>query len=81
MRLRLRADREKSNAPAFVRRFKRLLRDCHAAGVCVVADSDGGTVRFVDAVEYAEANDLRRLGMAVEVDGGCGGAMPPCESR
>ena len=60
-----------------VRRFKRLLRDCRAAGVRVVADADGCSVRFIDADTFAAADDLRGLGESVTVDGGCGGAMHP----
>jgi hypothetical protein len=63
---------------ALVRRFERLLRDCRAEGVMVVADVSGtGAVRFIERAEAASLEaDLRALGESVDVDGGCGSAAP-----
>ena len=68
--------------PTLIRRFERLLRDCRAAGVMVVADVGGqGAVRFIERSDAVGNDaDLRVLGTSIDVDGGCGGGYSRCSS-
>lgn len=57
-----------------LRRFRRLVRDAEKAGLVLVADADAMAVRFIREEEYRDADDIRELGEAIDVGGGCGGA-------
>jgi hypothetical protein len=63
---------------AVIRRLRRLVRDAGKAGVALVADAtnSNGTIRVMTA-EEATRDDIRGLGEAVSLHGGCGGGVLP----
>lgn len=63
---------------AIARRLRRLVRDAGKAGVALIADAtnSNGTIRVMTA-EEAGRDDIRDLGEAVSLHGGCGGGILP----
>lgn len=63
---------------AIVSRLRRLVRDAGKAGIALVADAanSNGTIRVMTA-EEATRDDIRDLGEAVSLHGGCGGGVLP----
>jgi len=58
------------------KRFVRVIRAAKAAGLVVIADADMMALRLIRESEVFLADDLRGLGETIDLDGGCGGALP-----
>lgn len=63
---------------AIARRLRRVVQDAHKAGIALVADAtnSNGVIRVMTA-EEATRDDIRDLGEAVSLHGGCGGGVLP----
>lgn len=61
----------KPTVESIARDMRRLITKANRAGLAVVVDGDGPSIRVM-TVEEANREDLRGLGERVSVDNGCG---------
>ena len=62
---------------SIVRRLRHLVADAKAAGLFLAADADQCAVRVMLASEERGAEDLRTIGITVDLHGGCGSGIIP----